>query len=248
MLKRPHVQPTIGILGGASDVATGHYYRLINAQANARLGGWDIAETLIAGMNFGNIEHFVRLQQWQPLSDYVDAHVAKLAAARVDLVLCASNTLHRFVPQLVAAHGLPFLHIADPTAEAIKAQGLSKAILFGTAPVMRESYMRDRYEQEFGLQIVLPNEAEIVDIDRIIFDELVKNQIRQASRQRYVDIANRLQRDCGAQALILGCTEIALLLDQPDYLPMPLFDTTALHCAAAVARVMSWDARAGEAP
>lgn len=237
MTARPLIQKTIGILGGASNVATEQYYRLINEHANARLGGWDIAETLIAGMNFGNIEYFVRKAQWESLQDYVAERLERLVAAKVDLLICASNTLHRFLPPLVAQHSLPFLHIADPTAEAIKARGLSRVALFGTAPVMRMEYMRERYEKEFGLEVVVPNEQEIAEIDRIIFDELVKKQIRPESKTRYLQIAQRLVHEQGAQGLILGCTEIVLLIDQPDCPDFPMFDTTALHCAAAVARV-----------
>jgi len=234
MTIRPLTQKTIGILGGASNVATAQYYRQINDRANAALGGWDIAETMIAGMNFGNIEHFVRNAQWQELQDYVGERLERLVAADVDLIICASNTLHRFLPTLTARHSLPFLHIADPTARAIKAQGLNRVALYGTAPVMRMDYMRQRYEQEFGLEIVVPNEEEITEIDRIIFGELVKNQLRPESKARYLQIARRLEQQCGAQGLILGCTEIVLLINQPDRPDFPMFDTTELHCAAAV--------------
>ncbi|MCB1606615.1 MAG: amino acid racemase [Xanthomonadales bacterium] len=234
MTARPLIQPVIGILGGASNVATEHYYRKINQLANQRLGGWDIAETLIAGMNFGNIEYCIRHNQWQILQDYVGGHLARLAAARVDLVICASNTLHRFLPPLLAQHPLPFLHIADPTAAAIKARGLDRIALFGTAPIMQMSYMRERYEQVFGIQIVVPSEQEIAEIDRIIFDQLVKDQVLAESRKRYLQIAERLRNEQGAQGLIMGCTEIAMLISQADQPDLPMFDTTALHCAAAV--------------
>ncbi|WP_092643846.1 aspartate/glutamate racemase family protein [Jannaschia faecimaris] len=235
---RPLHQKTIGILGGASNVATGEYYKFLNAAVNDRLGGWDIAETLISGMNFGNIEAFVRAGNWDALAAYMDAKVAALVAAGADVLICVSNTLHAPLEPICAQHDIPLIHIADPTGEAIGAQGLTRVALFGTRPVMETKYLRDRYRDVHGLEVVIPSEAERAEIDRIIFDELVKSDIRETSRQTYLSIADRLVREEGAQGLVLGCTEIFLLLRPKDAPDLPMFNTAELHCEAAVAAAL----------
>lgn len=232
---RPLPQRVIGLLGGCSNVATGEYYKFLNAAVNRRLGGWDIAETLIAGMNFGNVEAFVRTGDWDGLTGYMDAKVRGLKAGGADVLLCVSNTLHRHLEAIADAHDLPLIHIADPTGKAIQAAGLDRVALFGTRPVMELAYLRDRYAERFGLEIVVPNETERAEIDRIIFDELVRFDVRDASRKTYLGILDRLVAEEGAQGLILGCTEVFLLL-QPEHRPtVPMFDTASLHCDAAVA-------------
>ena len=236
---RPLPQKTIGILGGASNVATGEYYRTINAIANERLGGWDIAETLIAGMNFGNIETLLRAGDWDGLTRYMDGKVAGLAAGGADLLICVSNTLHRPLEAIAARHGLDLIHIADPTAAAIRARGLRRVALFGTRPVMEQDYLAARYRDRHGIEIVVPDPAERAEIDRIIFDELVRDDVHDFSRARYHSIADRLVREAGAEGVILGCTEIYLLMRQEDRPDLPMFDTTRLHCAAAVERALS---------
>ena len=234
------ITPTIGILGGASNVATGHMYARINALSHAILngpnGGHHIVQTLIAGMDFGVIEHAVRTDNWDGLSDYVEMHLDRLAAA--DIIVCVSNTLHKSVWPLMDRLDQTFLHIADPTAEAIKAAGLSRVALFGTKPVMSAEYMVARY-RSLGVEICVPTAAEQDVIDHIIFQELCLSDIRPASRQKYIDIADRLVRESGAQGLILGCTEIETLL-KPEHLPaLPLFDTMELLCQAAVKAALS---------
>ena len=235
---RPLPQRTIGILGGCSNVATGEYYRLLNAIANKRMGGWEIAETLIAGMNFGNIEAFLRDDNWDALALYMESKVAGLAAGGADILLCVSNTLHRALEPIAERHGLDLIHIADPTAAAIKDRGLRRVALFGTRPVMEQDYLAARYRDRHGLEIVVPEAGERAEIDRIIFDELVKADVREASRARYYEIAERLMREEGAEGVILGCTEIFLLMRQDDRPDMPMFDTTRLHCEAAVERAL----------
>lgn len=231
---RPLKQLTIGVLGGCSNVATGEYYKLLNSAVNARIGGWEIAETLIVGMNFGNIEAFVRSEDWDGLSMYMDEKVGMLARAGADLVLCVSNTLHRHLEPIVKKYGLPFIHIADPTGEAIQKSGLKRIALFGTRPVMEMDYLISRYRDKFGIEIVVPKQLERIDIDKIIFEELVKFKVLESSQARYLDIADRLVAEEGAEGLILGCTEIFLLLKQEQRTELPMFNTTELHCQAAV--------------
>ncbi|TMV04838.1 amino acid racemase [Ruegeria sediminis] len=234
MTARPLRQKTIGLLGGSSNVATAEYYRLLNDEVNARLGGWDIAETLIAGMNFGNIEALLRGDDWDGLSRYMAGKVDGLIAGGADVILCVSNTLHKPLEAILADRDIPSIHIVDPTGAAIREAGLNRVALFGTRPVMELGYLRERYETRFGLKIVTPGAAERAEIDRIIFDELVKGDIRDSSKRTYLEIADRLAAEEGAQGLILGCTEIFLLIGQPDRPEFPMFNTTELHCRAAV--------------
>ncbi|GAB4193144.1 MAG: amino acid racemase [Wenzhouxiangellaceae bacterium] len=245
MNNRPTPLKTIGILGGSSNVATAEYYRLLNDIVNQRLGGWEIAETLIAGMNFGNIEHWLRADDWDSMQAYMAEKVDDLIAGGAAVILGVSNTLHRaLVPimrERTATSEVRFIHIADPTGEAIRQAGLKRIALFGTGPVMRERYIRDHYADQHGLDIIVPSEAEQHDIDRIIFDELCRHQIRPESKARYLEIADRIQDEEGVEGLILGCTEIFLLIDQPDRPHLPMFNTTQLHCEAAVRFAMGLD-------
>ncbi len=234
MDKRPLKQKTIGVLGGCSNIATGEYYKFLNDEVNSRLGGWEIAETLISGMNFGNIEAFVRQADWEGLQRYMVSHIDRLVAGGADVIICASNTLHASLEPLMASRDVPFIHIADPTGQAIREQGLKKIILLGTRPVMQLAYLKDRFAERFGLEILVPELEEQNAIDRIIFDELVRFDIKDASRQVYLDIVDRIVREQGAEGVILGCTEIFLLLRQEDRPGLPMFNTAWLHCRAAV--------------
>ena len=231
---RPLKQKTIGILGGCSNVATQHYYNFLNSGVNAELGGWEIAETLIAGLNFGNIEAFIRTDDWEGLESYMYDKISALVAAGADLILCVSNTLHKSMESVMAHFDVPMIHIADPTGRAIQDAGLKTVALFGTRPVMQMDYLKDKYRHEFAIETVSPTPEEQDDIDRIIFEQLVKGVFTQASKSRYIDIANRMQADHAVEGVILGCTEIFLILEPSDTPNLPLFNTAKLHCDAAV--------------
>lgn len=231
-MNRPLKQKTIGILGGMSNRATVEYYNFINQAVNAQLGGWDIAETLIIGCNFGNIEYFVRKGEWALAEAYL-LEKAKLAqAGGADVLICMSNTMHKVLSRVSEVIDIDFIHIAQPTATAIVAQNLSTVALLGTLPVMAEEYMRAEYEKE-GINIIVPSPAQQLEIDRIIFDELVKNIVCPESKQIYIDICHELINQ-GAQGIILGCTEIFLLIQPQDLKQVPLFNTTELHVNAVV--------------
>ncbi|HCD26488.1 MAG TPA: aspartate racemase [Gammaproteobacteria bacterium] len=234
MRTKPLQQKIIGVLGGCSNVATAEYYRLLNEFVNTRLGGWEIAETLIVGMNFGNIEAWIRTGDDAAMEAYLHSKVDQLEAANVDVVLCVSNTLHPPLERVVAKRKTPFLHIVEVTGKVIRARGLDRVALLGTRPVMQSEQVKLRYVEQFGISVVTPNDAEQIAVDRIIFDELVKGKVLLESRQVYVDIAQRLAAEAGIQGLIMGCTEIFTLLRQEDLPAIPLFDTTRLHCEAAV--------------
>ena len=230
---RPLPQKTIGVLGGMSDAATADYYRLINARLNAHHGGWDNAEVVVVSVNFGNIQHFVRAGLWDEARDYLAEKVDRLEGAGVDVVICATNTMHRVVAPIMAGRRTPFIHIVDPTGAAIHAAGLSRVALLGTAPTMRSAEMAWRYADLFGVEVMAPSEDDIAIVDRIIFDELVRRDIRPASRAEYLRVVDAL-RAAGAEGVILGCTEICLLIGQDDLPGFPVFDTTALHVDSAV--------------
>lgn len=230
---RPLRQRTIGVLGGMSNQATGEYYRLLNDGINARLGGWDNAEIIIVSVNFGNIQHFVRNGEWDAAEAYLSRKVDALEQAGAELILCVSNTMHRVVEPIMAGRVTPFIHIADPTGEAIRAAGLSKVALLGTMPVMRSQELAQRYRDRYGVALSTPDDEDAALVDGIIFDELVRRELRPASKQAYLSTIAKL-RQAGAEGVILGCTEIFLLVDQDDLPGFPVFDTAALHIAAAV--------------
>jgi len=233
-MERPLNQRTIGLLGGCSNVATGEYYKLLNNAVNQSIGGWDIAETLIAGMNFGNIEAFVRADDWDGLEDYMRGKIASLVSGGADVILCVSNTLHKSLENMMSEVDIPMIHIADPTGQAINDAGLKKVAHFGTKPVMQMDYLRTRYLEKYGIETISPTDTEQDDIDTIIFDELVKGEISDKARNRYIEIADRMRIELGAEGLILGCTEIFLLIDQHHMPEFPMFNTAKLHCDAAV--------------
>ena len=231
---RPLPQKTIGVLGGMSDAATADYYRLINARLNAHHGGWDNAEVVIVSVNFGNIQHFVRNGLWDAARDYLAEKVDRLEGAGVDVVICATNTMHRVVAPIMAGRATPFIHIVDPTGAAVRAAGLRRVALLGTAATMRSAEMARRYADLFGVDVMVPSEADGEIVDRIIFDELVRRKVRPESKAEYLRII-ALLRAAGAEGVVLGCTEIFLLVGQDDLPGFPVFDTTALHVEAAVA-------------
>jgi aspartate racemase len=235
---RPLPQKTIGILGGSSNEATAEYYRLLNSRLNADYGGWDNGEIVIVSVNFGNIEHFIRRGEWDAVSAYLAEKIDRLERAGVDLVICVSNTLHRVVAPIMATRSTAFLHIADPTGAAVRAAGLSRVGLLGTALTMRSQELRDRFRRNFAFEAFAPDPADIEIIDRIIFDELVRRDLRGESKREYLRVVERL-RTQGAQGVILGCTEIFLLIDQGDLPGFPVFDTTKLHVGAAADYVLS---------
>ena len=236
---RPLPQKTIGVLGGMSNQATGEYYRLLNKKLNDRLGGWDNGEIVVVSVNFGNIEYFVRNDRWDEAHAYLTDKADRLERAGADLVICVSNTMHRVVEPIMVERKTPFIHIADPTGDAIRKAGISRVGLLGTMPVMTSPELRDRYQDEFGVKVVAPTQADMEVVDRIIFDELVRGEKRLGSKREYLRIVGEL-RGRGAEGVILGCTEIFLLIAQDDLPGFPVFDTTELHVQAAVDFALGW--------
>lgn len=224
---------TIGMLGGMSNQATGEYYRLINEATNARLGGWNTAEIIISSVNFASIERFVRTDAWDEAGAYLAAKAKGVERAGADLLICMSNTMHRVADAFTADLSIPFLHIADPTGAAIRSSGLQRVGILGTMPVMASAYLKDVYRQRFGIEVIAPCDADRGEIDRIIFDELVKGIFTDRSKQAFLAVVDQLGA-AGAEGVILGCTEIFLLISQADRPDVPMFDTTALHVQQVV--------------
>ena len=235
---RPFRQKTIGILGGSSNEATVEYYQALNARLNAAYGGWDNAEIVIVSVNFGNIEALLREDRWDELALYLAEKIDRLEAAEVDLIVSVSNTLHAVVEPIMAERRTEFLHIADPTGAAVQAASLRRVGLLGTAPTMRSATLAERFRRKFGFETIAPDEADMAVVDRIIFDELVRRDLRAESKAEYLRVVAAL-RAKGAEGVILGCTEIFLLIGQQDLPGFPVFDTTALHVAAIADHVLA---------
>ncbi len=233
---RPLAQRTIGVLGGMSNQATGEYYRLLNEALNARYGGWDNGEIVVVSVNFGNITYFIRHDLWKEAQIYLAEKVDRLEAAGADVIICVSNTMHRVVEPIMKTRSTPFIHIADPTGAAIQRMGLTRVALLGTMPVMCSQDLARRYSDRFGVEILTPCDSDKAIVDRIIFEELVRRDLRPESKSEYLRIVGDL-RQRGAQGVILGCTEIFLLIGAEDLPGFPVFDTTSLHVEATVAYV-----------
>ena len=237
MRKAPTMR-VIGVLGGSSDQATAVYYRLLNSEVNAALGGFNTAEVIINSVNFARIERGVRNDAWEELGAYLAQKVEGLERAGADLVLCMSNTLHRVADVFMAGVRIPLLHIVDPTAEAIQAQGLERVGLLGTKPVMATDFLQRRYRERYRIETIVPDPAAQDLVDRIIFDELCRGLTPANSKAAYLAVIDTLVRR-GAQGIVLGCTEIPLLIGEKDRPGTPMFDTTALHAKRAVAMALA---------
>ncbi|MGE6332851.1 aspartate/glutamate racemase family protein [Stenotrophomonas sp. NPDC077659] len=223
---------TLGLIGGMSWESSAQYYRLINEDVRQRLGGAHSAQLLLWSVDFAHIKQLQHDGDWDALgAEMIDA-ARRLQAGGADLLVLCTNTMHKLAPQLEAACPLPLLHIADPTAEAIQRAGLRTVGLLGTAFTMEEDFYRGRLLERFGLQVLIPEADDRREVHDIIYRELIAGVISDASRQIYVEVIKRLVAR-GAEAIILGCTEIMLLVRDRDS-PVPLFDTTTLHARAAV--------------
>ena len=225
-------QRVIGLIGGLSWESSAEYYRIINETVRARLGGLRSARCLMWSFDFGEIEALQHAGRWNDATAQMIDAARRLERGGADVVLICSNTMHRMADEIAAAIAIPLLHIADPTAERIRARGIKRVGLLGTAFTMEQDFYRGRLAQRFGLEVVVPDDPGRALVHRVIYEELVRGVIRPESREAYRDvIANLVAR--GAQAIILGCTEIMLLV-RPEDSSVPLFDTTAIHADAAV--------------
>jgi aspartate racemase len=222
----------IGVLGGMSSVASAEYYRLLNQGVNAALGGHASAELVLYSVDFAVIEDCIRTQQWDRAAEHLIERARRIERAGAEFLLLATNTLHRVAPQLQDAIGIPLIHVVDVVADAAIENHAKVLGLLGTDPVMRADFYRDRFG-EHGLEILTPPEADRAVVHRVIFDELTRGVISDDSRAEYLRIMGHLI-DRGAEGIVLGCTEISLLVAARHLPGHALYDTTALHVERAV--------------
>ena len=223
---------TIGLIGGMSWESTVPYYRLINEGVKQRLGGLHSARVILYSVDFHDIEALQRDGRWDEAGALLANAARALQSAGAELLVLCTNTMHKVAPAIEAAVTIPLLHIADPTAGAVKQANIRTVGLLGTRFTMEQDFYRGRLETHHGLKVVVPNAADRDTVHRVIYDELCLGMTLAESRSAYRDIIGRLVAQ-GAQGIILGCTEIGLLVGPADA-PVPIFDTTALHAAAAV--------------
>ena len=227
---------TIGLIGGVSWESTAIYYSLINREVQRRLGGFHSAKIVLFSVDFAELEILARTSQWDALAVRLSDAAKALERAGADMVLLCANTMHHDAGRVAQSVSLPLLHICDCTAERIKAQGLKRVALLGTAYTMNEDFYKDRLRAN-GLEVIVPDAADRAVINRVIFEELVLGKVEAASRQAHREIIAR-QVAKGAQGVILGCTELPMLL-KPEDSAVPLFDTTEIHALAAVDLALS---------
>ena len=231
-------QALIGLIGGMSWESSAQYYRLINEGVRDRVGGVASARTLMWSFDFATIEALQHAGDWDALAGQMADAARTLQRGGADFLVLCTNTMHRCAWAVDAAVEIPLLHIADPTAAAIQAAGLTRVGLLGTAFTMEQDFYRGRLEDQFGLEVLVPEVEDRAAVHAIIYRELVTGQVLDASREVYRAVIQRLV-ERGAQGIILGCTEIMLLIGQEDS-PVPIFDTTTLHAQAAVERALSY--------
>ncbi|WP_461209724.1 aspartate/glutamate racemase family protein [Desulfocurvus sp. DL9XJH121] len=223
---------TIGLLGGMSWESSVEYYRIINREVAARLGGVHSADILMRSFDFQTIYDPMHAGDWDGLADRVADAARDLERAGADCVLICTNTVHNVAPAVQAALSVPLIHIADAAGAAARAAGYERLGLLGTRFTMEMDFYAGRLAKEYGMEVLVPDDADRAFVDRVIFGELVKGQLRDDSRARYVEIIADLAGR-GAQAVVLGCTEIPLLVGPGDSC-LPLIDTTREHALAAV--------------
>ncbi|WP_237061800.1 MULTISPECIES: aspartate/glutamate racemase family protein [Microbulbifer] len=223
---------TIGILGGMSWESTLEYYRLLNQGVREALGGQHSARIALYSVDFAQIEQLQHEGNWEATAEILARAAQGVEAAGADFLLIATNTMHKVADQVQAQVGIPLLHIADATADSLRRHGIGKVGLLGTRFTMEQDFYRERLRQQ-GIEVLVPDEGERELVHRVIYTELCQGRANPDSKVRYLEIIAGLAGR-GAEGVILGCTEISLLVQQPDT-PVPLFDTTAIHTGRAVA-------------
>jgi len=223
---------TIGLIGGMSWKSSLEYYRIINEAVRERMGGLHSAQCLMYSVDFADIEVLQREGRWDEAAAQLIGAAQRLERGGADFVVLCTNTMHKLADKMAGSINIPLLHIADATAEQIIAKGLHTIGLLGTRFTMEENFYRGRLVDKFGLQVLIPTSDERADVHRIIYEELVLGQIKAASRDTYRRVMSSLVAN-GAEGIILGCTEIGLLVNDEDS-SVSLFDTTHIHAVAAV--------------
>ncbi|TMP39792.1 aspartate racemase [Pseudoalteromonas citrea] len=227
---------TVGLIGGMSWESTASYYRIINQGIKARLGGLHSAKIVLNSVDFAEVEAMQQADDWQLSAELLKSSARSLEAAGAQCIMICTNTMHKVADEVAATVSLPLIHVADTTARVLTAKGVTKVALLGTRFTMSEPFYKTRLEQR-GVDVVVPTDDEQTVIHDIIYQQLCLGDIREDSKQQYLDIINLLQHQ-GAQGVVLGCTEIGLLISQQDT-DIPLFDTAEIHANAAVEFALS---------
>ena len=223
---------TIGMIGGMSWESSVEYYKLVNEGIHEELGGVHSAKCVMVSVDFAEVEVLQKEGRWPEATQDMIKAARQVQAAGADFLLICTNTMHKMADEVQAAISIPLLHIADAAAEAVKSAGLRKIGLLGTRFTMQGDFFKGRLADKFGLDVITPSEEDQTIIHEVIYNELVVGKIEPASKMAYLAIIEKLAQS-GAQGVILGCTEIGLLVKQSDCI-LPLFDTTLLHAQAAV--------------
>lgn len=226
----------IGVIGGLSWESSAEYYRILNEAVRARLGGLHSARVLMWSFDFAEIEALQHVGRWDEATALMIDAAQRLERGGADFVMIASNTMHRMAADVQSAIGIPLVHIADPTAERIQRAGFARVGLLGTAFTMEQDFYKGRLADRYRLDVLVPDEADRAAVHRIIYEELVQGRVEPESGKIYRDVMARLV-ERGAEAIILGCTEIMLLV-RPEDSAVPLYDTTTIHAEAAVERAL----------
>lgn len=228
---------TIGLIGGMSWESTSTYYKLLNEEVKAQLGGLHSAKIVMISVDFAEIETMQMQGDWEAAAQVLSQAAVSLQSAGADFFLICTNTMHKVAEQVQSAVAIPLLHIADATGAALASNGIKSVGLLGTAFTMEQDFYKGRLIERFDLDVVIPNTAERELVHRIIYEELCLGKIENRSKQHYLDVVHNLV-DRGAQAIILGCTEISLLISAADT-EIPFYDTTSIHAHKAVNRALN---------
>ncbi|MDF7659078.1 aspartate/glutamate racemase family protein [Erwiniaceae bacterium L1_54_6] len=227
----------IGLIGGMSWESTALYYRIINEKVKQQLGGLHSARSLMYSVDFQEIEQLQVAGEWEKAGEILAAAAASLEQGGADFIVLCTNTMHKVAHQITAAVQIPLLHIADATAQRIRQSGVKRVGLLATAFTMEQDFYKGRLQQQYGIDVLVPAAAQRKVVHDIIYQELCLGVIREESRAQYREIIAQLVAD-GAEAIILGCTEITLLV-KPEDATVPLFDTTLIHAQDAVKLALS---------
>jgi len=227
----------LGLIGGMSWQSTVLYYQHLNRMVQAQLGGSHSAYLLLESVDFAVVEDLQKQDDWRQLGQLMAQAAANLQTAGAELILICSNTMHQSIDLMQAAIDIPILHIADATGRHIHQSGLQKVGLLGTRYTMQRDFLKARLNQQFGLEVLIPSAAHMEEVHRIIFEELIFGEVRPESQAIYLQVIEDL-KSAGCEAVIMGCTEITLLLAGCDT-AIPAFDSTEIHAQAAIAWALS---------
>jgi aspartate racemase len=223
---------TIGLIGGMSWESSIKYYQIINEKVREKFGGLTSAKVVLYSVNFADVAALQRAAKWKEATDLMIDAAHRVEKAGADFVLICTNTMHKMAPEVQASIKIPLLHIADATAQKVKGLGMRKVGLLGTTFTMEDDFYKGRLMRDHGLDVLIPNAEDRQAIHRVIFDELCVGEQNPKSRDTYITIMNHLANE-GAEGIILGCTEIGLLI-QNHHCRVPIFDTTIIHAETAV--------------